>query len=119
MSYAAVLSMCHARLTRGDPRVRNALSYCSRNWTLDENPGMGSSGLYYYYDILARALFAAGVSELEGPEGKRIDWKRELAAKLISLQREDGSWVNENNRFWENAPALVTSFAILALSLAK
>ena len=119
MSYAAVLSMCHAKLTRADPRVKSALDYCSRFWTVDENPGMGSQGLYYYYDILARALSVAGVAELVQPDGRRVDWRRELAAKLLALQRPDGSWVNDNNRFWENDPVLVTSFAVLTLALCK
>lgn len=119
MSYAAVLSMCHAKLTRSDPRVKSALDYCSRFWTVDENPGMGSQGLYYYYDILARALSVAGVAELVQPDGRRVDWRRELAAKLLALQRPDGSWVNDNNRFWENDPVLVTSFAVLTLALCK
>ena len=119
MSYAAVLSMCHAKLTRDDPRVKSALGYCSKFWTVDENPGMGSQGLYYYYDILARALSVAGVDVLVQPDGRKVDWKEELAAKLLKLQQKDGSWVNDNNRFWENDPVLVTSFAILTLSLCK
>lgn len=119
MSYAAVLSMCHAKLTRGDPRVKSALEYCSRFWTVDENPGMGSQGLYYYYDILSRALSVAGVDELERPDGEKVDWRKALSEKLLALQREDGSWVNDNNRFWENDPVLVTSFAILTLALCR
>jgi len=119
MSYAAVLSMCHAKLTRDDPRVKSALAYCSKFWTVDENPGMGTQGLYYYYDILARALSVAGVPGLVQPDGRVVDWKRELAAKLLALQRADGSWVNDNNRFWENDPVLVTSFAMLTLSLCR
>ena len=117
MSYAAVLSMCHAKLTRSDPRVKSALGYCSKFWTVDENPGMGNQGLYYYYDILSRALSVAGIVELEQPDGRKINWKNELAAKLLALQKPDGSWVNDNNRFWENDPVLVTSFAILTLAL--
>ena len=116
MSYAAVLSMCSANLTKADPRVRNSLEYCTKFWTVDENPGMGSQGLYYYYDIVARALSAAGIDELAAEAGP-ISWKRELAQKLVSLQREDGSWANENNRFWEANPVLCTSFAMLALEL--
>jgi squalene-hopene/tetraprenyl-beta-curcumene cyclase len=119
MSYAAVLSMCHAKLTRSDPRVKSALEYCTRFWTLDENPGMGSQGLYYYYDILSRALSAAGVEELVQDDGRKVRWKAELAARLISLQRPDGSWVNDNNRFWEGDPVLATSFAVLALSMCE
>jgi len=119
MSYAAVLSMCSAKLTRSDPRVKNALDYCSRFWTVAENPGMGSQGLYYYYDIVARALEAAGVEKLRTPDGKIIDWKRELSAKLVSLQRSDGSWANDNNRFWEADPVLCTSFALIVLEACR
>lgn len=112
MTYAAVLSMCHASLSKGDPRVRQALEYCERFWTLDENPGMGGQGLYYYYDILSRALDAAGVESVG-----THDWKAELSARLVSLQKPDGSWSNDNNRFWESDPVLCTSFAMLALQL--
>ena len=80
---------------------------------------MGSQGLYYYFDILSRALSVAGIDELVQPDGRRVAWKKELAAKILSLQKKDGSWENDNNRFWENDPVLVTSFAILTLSLCK
>ncbi len=119
MSYAAVLSMCHAHLTKADPRVRSALEYCTKFWTVDENPGMGNQGLYYYYDILSRALTVAGLDELPAEDGRKILWKDELAAKIMSLQSADGSWVNDNNRFWEGDPVLATSFAMLALSACK
>ena len=114
MTYAAVLSMCSAKLDRGDPRVRQSLDYMTRNWSVDENPGMGSQGLYYFYDIMARALSAAAVADVGGH-----DWKRELSAKVISLQKPDGSWYNDNNRFWEADPVLCTSFAMLVLELCR
>ena len=47
------------------------------------------------------------------------EWKKELSAKIVSLQRADGSWANENNRFWESDPVLCTSFALLALELCR
>ncbi|MCR5413117.1 MAG: terpene cyclase/mutase family protein [Kiritimatiellae bacterium] len=114
MTYAAVLSMCHARLDRGDPRVRQSLEYCEKHWTVDENPGMGSQGLYYFYDIMARALSASGAETVGGH-----DWKKELSGKIVSLQKEDGSWSNDNNRFWEADPVLCTSFAMLVLELCR
>ena len=114
MTYAAVLSMCHAKLDRGDPRVKESLEYCRRNWSVDENPGMGSQGLYYFYDIMARALSASGVEKVGDHE-----WKKELSAKLTSLQKPDGSWYNDNNRFWESDPVLCTSFAVLVLQLCR
>ena len=114
MTYAAVLSMCHAKLDRGDPRVKQSLEYCERNWSVDENPGMGNQGLYYFYDIMARALQASGVASVG-----THDWKRELSDKLISLQKPDGSWFNDNNRFWEADPVLCTSFALLVLDICR
>ncbi|MBR0198012.1 MAG: terpene cyclase/mutase family protein [Kiritimatiellae bacterium] len=114
MTYAAVLSMCHAKLDRGDPRVRQSLEYCEKYWSLDENPGMGNQGLFYYFDILSRALTAAKVEKVGEHE-----WKKELAAKVISLQNPDGSWVNDNNRFWEGDKVLCTSFALLVLELCR
>ena len=114
MTYAAVLSMCSAKLDRGDPRVRQSLEYLTKYWSVDENPGMGSQGLYYFYDIMARALSAAGVADVGGH-----DWKRELTAKLVSLQKPDGSWANDNNRFWEADPVLCTSFALLVLGICR
>jgi len=110
MTYAAVLSMCSAKLDRGDPRVRQSLEYLNKYWSVDENPGMGSQGLYYFYDIMARALSASGVEKV----GEH-DWRKELATKLIGLQKPDGSWANNNNRFWEADPILCTSFAVLVL----
>ena len=114
MTYAAVLSMCAAKLDRGDPRVRQSLDYMTEHWSVDENPGMGSQGLYYFYDIMARALSAAGVDKVGEHE-----WKRELSAKIMSLQKPDGSWSNDNNRFWEADPVLCTSFAMLVLELCR
>ena len=114
MTYAAVLSMCAAKLDRGDPRVRQSLEYLAANWTVDENPGMGRQGLYYFYDIMARALSAAQVDEVGGHK-----WRTELAAKVVSLQKGDGSWSNDNNRFWEADPVLCTSFAVIVLSLCR
>ena len=85
-----------------------------RNWSVDENPGMGSQGLYYFYDIMARALSAAGVDDVGGHR-----WRSELASRLLALQKPDGSWANDNNRFWEAEPVLCTSFAMIVLELCR
>ena len=37
--------------------------------------------------------------------------------KLVSLQKFEGFWQNENNRWWENDPVLVTSYSLLALEI--
>lgn len=115
MSYAGLLSMIYAKLTPDDPRVIAVLDWLGNNYTLEENPGLGLQGLYYYFQAMSKALTAAGLNTLELEDGRKVDWRRELASRLLSLQREDGSWVNDNGRFMESNSVLVTTYCILAL----
>ena len=89
--------------------------WLGKNYTLDENPGMGAQGMYYYYQTMAKALSAANIGMFKLAEGKEVDWRKELAARLLSGQRENGSWVNDNGRFMESNPVLVTAFTVLSL----
>lgn len=116
MTYAGLLAMLHCDLVQSDPRVRSTLQWLGKYWSLDENPGQGNQGLYFYYDILARALDAAAVRKLPLQDGTEIDWREELAKAVLKRQRDDGSWVNESNRFWEADPVLSTAYALLALT---
>lgn len=116
MTYAGLLAMLHCNLAQSDPRVRSTLQWLGKYWSLEENPGQGNQGLYFYYDILARALDAAAVRKLPLQDGSEIDWREELAKAILTRQRADGSWVNESNRFWEADPILATSYALLALT---
>jgi len=118
ITYVGLLAMIHSKLTRDDPRVRSAVDYCTKHWTLDENPGQGEQGIFFYYNILTRALSAAGIDEIPQVAGGNLAWREELVRKIISLQRPDGSWINDNNRWWENDPVLVTSYSLLALEFA-
>ncbi len=117
MTYAGLLSMVYAKLPAGDPRVVSALNWAARHWTLEENPGMGQQGLYFFFNVISRALTAAGRDTLPGKKGE-IQWRREMTERIITLQQEDGSWVNSNGRFWENDPVLATAYAVLALEFA-
>ena len=36
-----------------DPRVKAAYDYITKHYGLDENPGLGERGLYYYYQTFA------------------------------------------------------------------
>jgi len=119
ITYVGLLSMMHTQLARNDPRVLSAFDYCTRNWTLDENPGQGGQGIYFYYNILTRALCAANVDAIPQQGGGTLAWREALLRKVMSLQKPDGSWVNENNRWWENDPVLVTSYSLLALEFAS
>ena len=58
MTYAGFKSYLYADLKPDDPRVSAAYDWIRANYTLDENPGMGGNGLYYYYHTFAKALDA-------------------------------------------------------------
>jgi squalene-hopene/tetraprenyl-beta-curcumene cyclase len=115
ISYAGLLSLIYADLEKDDPRVKAVLEWLGRNYTLDENPGMGAQGLYYYYQAMAKSLVAARIDRLALAGGKSVDWRSELATCLLGKQQADGSWINENSRWWENNAVLVTSYVVLAL----
>ncbi len=122
MTYAGFKSYIYAGLSREDPRVQAALKWIQQHYTLDHNPNMPDrqsfEGLYYYYHVFARALQAWGEPVITDSKGIKHHWREELCRKLISLQNKDGSWVNTADRWYEGNPALVTSYAVLALQTA-
>jgi squalene-hopene/tetraprenyl-beta-curcumene cyclase len=115
MTYAGLLSFIYAKLSPSDPRVTAIKEWLGKNYTLDENPGMGDEGIYYYYQTMSKALSAANIDTLTLEGGKQADWRGDLAKKLLSSQREDGSWVNKNGRWMESNAVLVTAYTVLAL----
>ena len=115
MTYAGLLSMIYAGVDRTDPRVVSALDWVSRHWTLKENPGMGTRGLFYYYNILTKSLSLTGKDTVASSAGDPIPWKKQVQEHLLSIQKPDGSWVNSDNTFWEGNPVIVTSYAVLTL----
>jgi squalene-hopene/tetraprenyl-beta-curcumene cyclase len=117
ISYAGLLSYIYADLKRDDPRVQAVLDWLTRHYTLEENPGLGPQGQYYYYHTLTKALTIAGVGDLALADGKSAAWRQPLALKLIDLQQRDGSWVNTNGRWWERDPVLVTCYAVMAMEM--
>jgi squalene-hopene/tetraprenyl-beta-curcumene cyclase len=119
MTYAGFKSLIYAGLTADDPRVKAALEYIKHNYTLDENPGMGQMGLYYYYQAFAKAMAAWGRPTLTDAKGQSHDWRADVRAALARRQNADGSWVNPADRFMEGDPNLVTSYGLLALAYAR
>ena len=115
MTYAGLLSYIHAGVDAGDPRVRAAYDWVCKYYTLDENPGMGTQGLYYYYHTFSKTLAVLDVDTVPGADGRPHDWRADLVNKLASLQKEDGSWINEHSRWMERDPALVTAYMCLTL----
>ncbi|TWU01212.1 hypothetical protein [Stieleria varia] len=116
MTYAGLKSMIYAGLTKDDPRVVAAMDFIRKNYALDNNPGMGKAGLYYYYHTFGKALDAAEVDLLVDAKGNPHNWRLELGQTLVADQQDDGSWVNNGNQRWmEGDRQLVTAYALLAL----
>lgn len=117
ISYAGLMSYIYADVKKTDPRVVAVLEWLRSNYTLEENPGMGPQGYYYYLHLMTKALNAYGAETLELKDGKKINWRKDVAMRLINLQKADGSWANDNGRWWEKDPALVTAYAVMSLEI--
>lgn len=118
MSYAGLKSMIYAGVDKDDPRVKAVLKYLKKNYSVSNNPGMGETGLYYYLQMMSKALDAAGVDEFDTEAGSK-KWKEEIVAQLAKTQQSNGSWVNATVRWMEDDARLVTGYALLTLANAK
>jgi squalene-hopene/tetraprenyl-beta-curcumene cyclase len=122
MTYAGFKSYLYAELPRDDIRVTAALDWIRRNYTVQENPGIGTDGLYYYYVTFSRALSAWGESSIEtlDADGKPVprDWANDLIDRLAELQQDDGSFKSVDDRWMENDPVLITAYSLIALRTA-
>ncbi len=118
MTYAGLLSFIYANVDRDDPRVQSAVDWITKHFTVEENYGMEQQGLFYNYHTMAKALKAYGQPTIVDSKGVTHDWYRALAEKLISEQTPEGFWVNDNSRWMERDPVLVTSYALMALATA-
>ena len=119
MTHAGLISLIYAGVDRNDPRVQAAYDWIRANYTLDMNPGTESkSGLYYYYTVFAKSMAAFGSSTIETRKGER-NWREDFVRKMLSLQLEDGSWVNPDSpRWWEGDKNLTTARIVTALNIA-
>ncbi len=122
MTYAGFKSMLYANLKRDDPRVKACHGWIKRHYTLDKNPGMPGArareGLYYYYHVFAAALEAWGEPVVVDDRGQSHHWRIDLCRKLLSLQKPDGSWINDQTRWLEGQPIYVTGLMVQTLQVA-
>lgn len=123
MTYAGVKSLIYAGVGKDDPRVKAALGWLKKNYTLEANPGMppqlAGRGLYYYYHTMSKALEVLGEDEFTDDKGTKHDWRTDLFRAIEKRQKADGSWTNETDRWMEGDPALVTGYMLMALSHCK
>ena len=115
MTYAGLKSMLYAGVSPEDNRVKAAVKYLSKNYSVTSNPGMGPAGLYYYLQTMSKALGVMGRDSFETQDGAR-PWKKDVIEQLSKTQKVDGSWTNPEPRWMEGDPNLVTAYALLTLA---
>jgi squalene-hopene/tetraprenyl-beta-curcumene cyclase len=120
MTYSGLKSFLYAGVSKDDVRVKAAITWCRNHYTLEENPGMGKNGLYYYYHTFAKAMDALGEDPFVDAKGVKHAWRLELFDTLQKKQLDNGSWRNAGERtFAEDNADLATGFALLSLSYCK
>ncbi len=83
--------------------IAHGLAWLGENFSAQRNPGKGGWYFYYMYGM-ERVGILSGLRYLG-----QHDWYREGAARLVALQRADGS-------FKETHPVVDTAFALLFLA---
>ena len=83
MTYAGLKSFVYAGLSKDDPRVKAAMTWITKHYDLNQNPGMGQSGLYYYYQVFAKSLKAAGVDHVTVESGPLATGEPTSSSKLF------------------------------------
>jgi hypothetical protein len=101
-----------------DPNVAKAIAWLAARPGLEAVPGFenlppeagwGRGLRYYYYAALSGVLPYFPLSDREARQ-------QALVRHVVSLQRDDGSWVNESDRMRENDPLIATALAIVAVA---
>ncbi|MBN1809285.1 MAG: terpene cyclase/mutase family protein [Planctomycetes bacterium] len=118
MTYAMLKSYLYVGMEKDSPEVKLAWGWIQNNWTVDENPGLGEEGYFYYLTTFSKTLAMVNDPVVVDKDGREHRWADELAARLAKLQKEDGSWKNEASRWYEADTTLVTAYAIRSLSYA-
>ncbi|MCJ8331672.1 MAG: terpene cyclase/mutase family protein [Lentisphaeria bacterium] len=118
MTYAGLKSMLYAKVDRSDPRVKGAMKYIQKNYTVSENPGKKMVGYFYYLMTMSKALNAYGQKELTVNK-KKINWRNDLIKVFKDMQNKDGSWINKQGSHMESMPELATAYALVTLNNCK
>ncbi|MCK6571845.1 terpene cyclase/mutase family protein [Myxococcota bacterium] len=116
MTFAGLKSLIFANVKKDDPRVKAAWGWIQKNYDFTQHPGLGTTTYYYYLHTAASALEAMGEPYIPDEKGQKRNWAQDMTGRIVSLQKADGSWLNENGKYWEDNPVLVTSRAVVALS---
>lgn len=134
MTYAGLLSYIYANVDRTDPRVEATVNWAVAHWSLKSNNRVSGGtasydtkgeqeGIYYLYNVMSKGLAAYGQDVFRPRDQAPFNWRVDLTQELLRRQKTDaatgqGYWVNEDGRYWESDPVLVTAYALIALQVA-
>jgi len=116
MSFAGLKSLIFTRAKKDDPRVKAAWEWIRTNYDFNTHPGMDTTSYFYYLQTAAEALRAYGELSVTDTKGRKHSWVRDLVDRILSLQKKDGSWVNDNKKYWEGNPLLATARSIISIN---
>jgi squalene-hopene/tetraprenyl-beta-curcumene cyclase len=123
MTYAGVKSLIYCGVSKKDDRMKKAVEWLSKNYTVERNPGMPKQrdqwGLYYYYHTMAKCLDVMGEDYVIDSKKEKHDWRKDITAALAKRQRDDGSWHNESDKWMEGSPLLTSGYALMTLAHTK
>jgi squalene-hopene/tetraprenyl-beta-curcumene cyclase len=123
MTYAGVKSLIYCGVAKNDERVKKALEWLKKNYSVERNPGMPKMrdhwGLFYYYHTMAKCLDVLGEDRFKDAKGVEHDWRADITAALAKSQRADGSWSNDSSHWMEGNPLLVTGYSLMTLAYTK
>jgi squalene-hopene/tetraprenyl-beta-curcumene cyclase len=71
MTYAGLKSFLYAGVSKDDPRVKAAIAWVRKHYTVSENPGQKDAGLFYYYHTFAKAMDALGEDPFVDAKGAK------------------------------------------------
>lgn len=116
MSFAGLKSLIFTQAKKDDPRVQAVWNWIKANYDWNQHPGMNMVSYFYYLQTAAGALEAYGEPNVPDAKGRARNWMADMLTKIISLQKPDGSWVNDDPKYWEGNPVLVTARAVIAIN---
>lgn len=117
MTFAGLKSLMFTnKLNKKSAQVKAALEWIKQNYDFNTHPNMGTTAFYYYLQTAASALESYGEDYIPANNGNQHNWGADLISKIVYLQQKDGSWVNEDRKYWEGNKILVTARAIITLN---
>ncbi len=116
MSFAGLKSLIFTQAKKDDPRVKAVWGWIKANYDFNQHPGMGMVSYFYYLQTAAGALEAYGVTSVPDAKGRERNWIADMLTKVMSLQKDDGAWKNDNPKYWEGNPLLATARAVITMN---